>query len=149
MRTLLLTLTTSLLLAACGGDKPATPATQAPPPATAAQAQPAPAPTAAPAPAAGTLSVDKLNAERASFVGKTVTVEGFMLGTTTQGEQVNVSVGKTGDIGTKEAILCIAPAASKDTFMKVTQKSAIKVSGTVASDAFFDKAKLTGCAIAR
>ena len=97
-----------------------------------------------------TLDVPALNQARADHVGKVVTVQGFMLGTTSQGKpptQLNVAVGAKGDIQAED-VLCVA-APDDQSFKGIRQYTALTVKGTVAEKDFFGDAMLEGCTLVK
>jgi hypothetical protein len=115
-------------------------------PAAPAKAAPAKEAPKAAAPAGDALDVVTLNKDRESHVGGTVEVKGYYLGTTKQGDQVNISVAQVPEIGTKDGLLCVGEAGD-GAFDGLVQKQEIRVSGTVSDKAFFGRAMLDGCKI--
>ena len=132
-------------LTACSGGEEAEPT-----PEPEAAPEPAPEPEPEPEPAGKTVDVAKLNANREAQAGKTVTVSGFYMSTTTQGdpvEQLNVSVHATEDMSS-ESILCVASPEHEAELTALTQKAPILVTGTVSADDFMGSAKLDDCTLA-
>jgi hypothetical protein len=95
------------------------------------------------------MDVPTINANREANVGKTVTVSGFYMGTTKQGNpvtQLNVAVHESEEMDSA-SILWVATPDHAERFDPITMKSPITVTGKVAEKAFFDKAMLEECVL--
>jgi hypothetical protein len=121
------------------------------PAASAAIGEPAPAATQEPPKAAaddsGAMGPNALNeafkADKGKWEKKEVRVKGFFMGSTTQGDQVNVSVYNEAAISA-DSVLCVFAKDDAEQVTKLFQKNPLTVTGVV-DGTFFDKVKLKDC----